>query len=485
MLKFMDYVLDAFGDATHWNRDNSYSSLTATSDALLCFSTPTSLSLNVSSLSTPHFATSYTLSTLGVIDGSLSYLYSNVSLDGIPAATPSIPLRSLVRGYRDIALPPVLPKTSISLDGARKPTLLHATLALPPPSVLTALYTRRINPRTLFSLSLNSKSTTSPTTGPSSPPPASLLAHLQHDTGRYRVEALGSTDSALLGLRGLWNFGYPTEPAAQQSRLSGPGADPAVGLSDLPVPAEAAIYGPKPSLLSAGAEVYYSPLSSVVGLSTGLRFTTLQPAASVSTSSTPTCKPLTGTSAAFASATANTLTSSAHSSFPYTMTLIATPLTGSLASTYSIKPLPNLALSSRFGFNVYSWESEYVLGAEIWRQHHRPRITIGKSDGLDWATDKAAQWLEDEQKLLLRQRKEKQEELEESVIRLRVDDNWNFRALWTGRVKELLVSAGVNIAPTATSSQRYQMAGSGLGSGGTGLEKRWKGSVGVEVAYSS
>jgi mitochondrial distribution and morphology protein 10 len=32
MLKFMDYVVYAFGDATEWNRDNSYSSLTATSD---------------------------------------------------------------------------------------------------------------------------------------------------------------------------------------------------------------------------------------------------------------------------------------------------------------------------------------------------------------------------------------------------------------------------------------------------------------------
>jgi mitochondrial distribution and morphology protein 10 len=32
MLKFMDYVVCAFSDAADWNRDNSYSSLTATSD---------------------------------------------------------------------------------------------------------------------------------------------------------------------------------------------------------------------------------------------------------------------------------------------------------------------------------------------------------------------------------------------------------------------------------------------------------------------
>lgn len=30
MLGFMDYVQNAFYDATHWNRDNSYGTLTAT-----------------------------------------------------------------------------------------------------------------------------------------------------------------------------------------------------------------------------------------------------------------------------------------------------------------------------------------------------------------------------------------------------------------------------------------------------------------------
>jgi len=421
-----------------------------------------------------------------VIDGSVSYLYSTISLGGIPSATPTIPLRSLVRGYRDISLPPVPPKSCTLQDGERKPTLLHATLALPPPTTLTAIYTRRINPRTLFNLSLNSKSITSPTT--SSSPPASVLSHVQYDTGRYSVEALGSTDSALLGLRGLWNFGYPTQPSAEPSGLGQIGADSAEGLSDLPDSAsftaqQSAIHS-KPSLLSAGAEVYYSPLSSVIGLSTGLRFTTLPSAVPVLPSSAARSKPLAGTSAAITSAAANALPSTAASSFPYTMTLTITPLTGSLASTYSIKPTQNLALSSRFGFNVYSWESEYVLGAEIWRQHHKPRSAMPNSDGLDWARDKAAQWLDEPEKLL-REKREEEEKREESVIRLRVDDNWNIRALWTGRAKQLLISAGVNLAPTSTSSYRHQMAGPGVSGGGAGLEKRWKGSVGVEVAYSS
>lgn len=423
-----------------------------------------------------------------MIDGSISYLYSTIPLDGIPSATPSIPLRSFVRGYRDISLPLVPPKSYELLDGERKPTLLHATMALPPPSVLTALYARRISPRTLLSLSLNSKSGSSPTTG-SSPPPASILAHVQYDTGRYRVEALGSTDSALLGLRGLWNFGFAAQSPTGESLLSGSGPDHLEELSDISNPTESINHQhtvkPKPSLLSAGAEVYYSPLSSVIGLSTGLRFITLPPANSVHVASSTSSKPLAGTSVALSSAASNAFSSQNASSFPYTMTLTLTPLTGSLTSTYSIKPTQNLALSSRFGFNVYSWESEYVLGAEIWRQHPKPQDPSPNQDGLDWAREKAAEWLNDAEKVLLRQQKEEKRKPEESVIKLRVDDNWNIRVLWTGRVKALLVSAGVNLTPASTSNYRSQMAGPGASGSGAGFEKKWKGSVGVEVAYSS
>ena len=35
MLTFMDYVAQSFGNSTSWNRDNTYSSLTATSEGEL------------------------------------------------------------------------------------------------------------------------------------------------------------------------------------------------------------------------------------------------------------------------------------------------------------------------------------------------------------------------------------------------------------------------------------------------------------------
>lgn len=35
MLDFMDYIQLAFAEGTNWNRDNSYSSLTATAQCML------------------------------------------------------------------------------------------------------------------------------------------------------------------------------------------------------------------------------------------------------------------------------------------------------------------------------------------------------------------------------------------------------------------------------------------------------------------
>ena len=482
----MDYIVHAFGTSIGWNHDNSYSSLTATSDALLSFPTPSSLSLRVSSLSTPQFATAYTLSTLGQIDGSISYLYSSAPLGHVPSRTVSIPLRTLVRGYRDVKLPPTAVSSYDDLE-TRKPVLLHGTLALPPPSTLTALYARRINSKTLVSLSVNSLSTSTPPTG-SGPPPASVLGHIQHDTGRYSIEGLASSDSALLGIRGLWNFGLGSAKSEEDTSALDPSQRAIEDVSGVPSPVEPTLTdespSPKPSLLSAGAEVYYSPLSSVIGLSTGLRFTTLAPHISApAVSSRSPSKPLAGTSAALSSVLM-TPANVAHSSFPYTLTLTLTPLTGSLASTYSVRPTEHLALSSRFGFNVYSWESEYVLGAEIWRRRRkRPSKGDSDSDPIAWARDKAAEWLTDAQRALEREKVDREEE---NVIKLRIDDGWNIRALWTGRVKQLLVSAGVNVSPASSTSYRYQMSGLGGGSAsGGGIEKRWKGSVGIEIAYSS
>ncbi|KAJ5101944.1 hypothetical protein NUU61_004166 [Penicillium alfredii] len=503
MLDFMDYIQLSFAEATHWNRDNSYSSLTTTAQSILDFSTPERLRVHLSSLSTPHFATSYTLGTVGLLDGSVSYLFSTVPFHDTPSRSALIPLRKISPGYRQVQAPVVPSQTwgwDSLLDGVgipglaagsrsgpeehddsndakengahRKATLLHASLHLPPPTTLYALFLRRISPTMQLSLAVCS------TQGPplsKSAPQASMLTQLSHDTGKYSNEYLFSTDNALFGWRGLWNFG----PDPRQTR---DGAPPL-------------------SLLSAGAEAYYSPISSLIGMSTGLRFTTLPAATEVPASSLPSSP----------SSPASSSSSSSHpapiSTFPYTLTLTLTPITGSLSTTYSLRASPNLSFSSRFGFNVYSWESEMVAGCELWRQ---PSTFSSKThdpsdDGLEWARQKmrlhdfstpittpgspsSSPLLADPahpEFTPVKSAEPSEPEASDSVVKIRVDQSWNVRLLWEGRVKELLVSAGVGLGPGSFSpSPSVSSASPGHSGGGGPGASYWRG-VGVSVQYSS
>ncbi|CAG8295660.1 unnamed protein product [Penicillium nalgiovense] len=485
MLDFMDYIQLSFAEATHWNRDNSYSSLNTTAQSILDFSTPERLRVHLSSLSTPHFATSYTLGTVGLLDGSVSYLFSTVPFNNLPSGSASIPLRKISPGYRQVQAPaaPIetwgwdslldgvsipgltngsrpelpIPKDEESIresEAKRKATLLHASLHLPPPSTLYALFLRRIS--TNMQLSLAVCSTQGPPQSKSAPQ-ASMLTQLSHDTGKYSNEYLFSTDNALFGWRGLWNFG----PDPRYTR-------------DVPPPL---------SLLSAGAEAYYSPISSLIGMSTGLRFTTLPAATEIPPSSSPSS------------------TRTPISTFPYTLTLTLAPIVGSLSTTYSLRASPNLAFSSRFGFNVYSWESEMVAGCELWRRTKKSDSSNGED--LEWARRKmrmhdfgvslpgspASPLLEDPARPEgpVSSNAHTEAETSDSVIKLRIDQSWNVRLLWEGRVKELLVSAGVGLGPGSFSLSPSVSSASGSGSaqsgGGPGMSY-WRG-VGVSVLYSS
>lgn len=51
---------------------------------------------------------------------------------------------------------------------------------------------------------------------------------------------------------------------------------------------------------------------------------------------------------------------------PTTLTLLYNPLMGFLSTAYSAQISPHLALSSRYGVNVYSYESDLCIGGEWW-----------------------------------------------------------------------------------------------------------------------
>ena len=232
-----------------------------------------------------------------------------------------------------------------------------------------------------------------------------MLFLLSQDYGKYSTEYLYSTDSALLGVRGLYNFG----PDPRDARL-----DP--GFTDSELESKALGFNGR---FSAGAEVYYGILNKSGGVSTGIRFVTLP----------------------------------RHTGFPYTMTLTLNPLMGNLSSTYAVKASNSLALCSRFDFNFYSYESGYQLGMELWRQRQR-------DDSLDWALRKLSEpgkggWGEPASDAspgrtvsdigFTEATRGFENERTAGVLKARVNQDGEVGLLWEGKVKELLYSFGVNI----------------------------------------
>ncbi|OAA63532.1 mitochondrial protein [Niveomyces insectorum RCEF 264] len=356
MREFFSYVLESFQDASGWSRDNGYSDLNETANELLNFHTPRGLRMSLASLATPHFATAYNLGTIGVVDGSISYLYSSVPLTNVVAQSASIPLPTLLRSYRQLhngdsnhtnndGLPsPVLsaalfprvtansPSTTAStstpppsttstladaflvpaadrlarvVHGARAlvdtPTLLYGRLYLPR-SMLEAYMVKRLAPSAQLQLRAVSDARL--------PNGGTLLGIVQVDRARYGLEGLASSDGGLLGVRGLYNFGPANAATGANEHHHLPGG----------------------GRLSAGAELYYGTLNKSGGLSLGARFATLP----------------------------------GQRGTPLTATLTLNPLMGNISATYAVVARDDCSLATQFAFNVYSYESEWAVGMELW-----------------------------------------------------------------------------------------------------------------------
>ncbi|EEY14339.1 mitochondrial inheritance component MDM10 [Verticillium alfalfae VaMs.102] len=326
----MDYVRGAFYEATGWNRESSYSSLNSTADALLNFETPLGLRLTLSSLASPNFATSYQLGSVGVVDGSISYLYSSVPLRAyLTPQSERLPLSTLFQSYKPL---PALPQR-VSLDDLEPfdltspaaASLYYGRLYLPQ-SLLEALVIKRISPALQLQLSAVS--------GHYLRSGGTLLGLAHYDVGRYAVEGLASSDGGLLGLRGIYNFGGDAEEtddnghfhAVTSTNTQATGGSS----SSKDDAARERIYG----RFSTGGEIYYGTLNKSGGMSVGARFATLP----------------------------------SHQGTPLTTTLTINPLMGNISATYAVMAGRHCSVATRFGFNVYSYESDWAVGLELWRK---------------------------------------------------------------------------------------------------------------------
>lgn len=228
-----------------------------------------------------------------------------------------------------------------------------------------------------------------------------------------------STDSALLGVRGLYNFG-PDPRSPDSGAVSRAEEDVA---AMLPLRSEfsakgkentsaAAVTagGEQPvSRFSAGAEVYYGILNKSGGMSTGVRFATLP----------------------------------AHTGFPYTMTLTLNPLMGNLSSSYSVRAGELLSLSSSFDFNVYSYESEVVMGMELWKLRDREEGSWSQEDGKRSMSVNEINGSNPVAGGIGEERKGNGDVA--GCLKARIDQRGGVGLLWEGRVKELVYSCGAAI----------------------------------------
>lgn len=169
------------------------------------------------------------------------------------------------------------------------------------------------------------------------------LASWDDPAGRFGIDTVASSDGGVLGLRALWNVTNPTwvtdttsssEPAAAATATTAT-TPPGSGSTNDNTHDKERING----RLSAGGEFYYGLLNKSGGFSLGTRFQTL-----------PT-----------------------HHGTPLTATLTFN-LLGHMSATYAVVA-GDCTLASQFGFNVYSYESDWAVGMELWNKR-RPRAVV-------------------------------------------------------------------------------------------------------------
>ncbi|KAG4306585.1 hypothetical protein PORY_000573 [Pneumocystis oryctolagi] len=317
MIDYMEYILHLFYENTVWNKDNLYSFLCQNSRNILDFHVPKGLKLNVSSSPSDNFALSYCLSLSPILNGSIAYLATSCPLNG-PKNSRTIPIHRMSEVYHQIQeFRWPRKRWNQTLFSQQKDFLLYGRMYLPE-LLLEGLYAKRLSPTKQFILLFFND--------PKKSDGSTLAAQFQHDVGKWSTEYTFNTNEATFGFRGLWNFGE----VPKKILVDGKQNEELASMSNN-------------GQLSIGAELYYGILHKTGGsVSTGLRFTTLP----------------------------------SYLGNPLTMTLTLNPVMGHISAAYSIKAGDDFSLSSRFNFNMFSYESSLDVGFELWRRSYLSQLSL-------------------------------------------------------------------------------------------------------------
>ncbi|GAK64877.1 mitochondrial distribution and morphology protein 10 [Moesziomyces antarcticus] len=409
MHDFVSHVLRRYFEATAWNEYNSYLHLTSSSASILDFPIPTGLTLSISASPTPPFFTTYRLGALPNLRAGIGYIYASTHAPiNFGKSSKDVKLKEVIERFRIVEAPRKLPPQTDQeyywLAGERHPEpstrpdgseyLVYGCMHVPS-ARLDALWTKRLSPTwqliltavstppkypinalhsaalatqsayasgakagmaggvdrldasgTLSASTVSSSTTTQQPAAASELGPAgstNLQLTLQRDTGRWFTEYSYSVDDALWGFRVLHNFGLsdtgePHPSSSTEIVTSGQGRiDSTAGQGEGDADAGGGLRG----RFSAGAEVFVSTVEKSAGLSTGIRFSTLPDSPVIAPDAAP-------------------------SQPPTVITATLNPMMGHLSTAYAARMARDVVVCSRFDFNVYSYESEWTVGAEYW-----------------------------------------------------------------------------------------------------------------------
>ncbi|KAF9449922.1 mitochondrial distribution and morphology protein 10 [Macrolepiota fuliginosa MF-IS2] len=410
MHPFASYVLRTYYKSTGWNEDNLYGNLTRSSNAILDFTVPRGLHFTISKSPNPLFKTSYSMAAMPSLNGSIGYIFTSCDLN--VKSSRSVAFKDVIERFK-IYDQPRRPEAKEEewLGGERvdrRDYLMYGRFYLPT-GRLDALYSVRLSPTVQAIVAAISDP-------PSSVPAemrgrntnmSNVMLSLQHDVGKWCTEYNYSAEDGMWGMRFLHNFGrlgIPPEPSEEASRIKVKRVDE-----------EDAVEGGLKGRVSIGAEIYFSAKEKSAGVSTGIRFTTLPdatpPSAQVA-SSTPSPSPI-------------------HHQPPTTVTCLFNPMLGHISAAYTAKTSRDLTLSTRFDFNVYSFESEWTMGAEYWLRR-KPHLDEGENStgDLPEPPPKPVHHPEFQQDV-------------QGVLKAKMTTNNDVSLLWEGRIRNMLVGLGL------------------------------------------
>ncbi|CAE6412551.1 unnamed protein product [Rhizoctonia solani] len=434
MHPFASYVLRCYNQATGWNDDNLYSNLTKSSRAILDFTVPRGVHFSISKSANASFNTSYAMNALPTLNGSIGYIFTSCDLELKHSAT--VPFKDVVDRFviHDRPRKPI-GKEELFLGGRNinaKEYLLYGRYYVPS-SRLDALYSVRLSPtlQGLIAAVSNPRARFSPPS-PSNPPGESagnVMFSLQHDTGRWCTEYSWSADDGMWGVRVLHNFGRLANEAIDAERVARKERERGTKRVDEEERMEGGLKG----RLSAGAELYFSLKEKSAGVSTGIRFTTLPDASPPSTSGSP--------------------ESNAPAQTPTTLTATFNPMMGHMSAAYAARASRDLALCSRFDFNIYSYESEWAMGAEWWL-----RRAAGRRFAADIQKEEAEKVKPNSEPVVLDDISPPGQDTPSpfppsstpalggditGVVKARISTSSDVSLMWEGRIRNMLVSLGV------------------------------------------